>query len=472
MANTAIEAFPDMDGDGQQETEGEGWEYDACEDGADTTVHMNPMRDATAVRTNNGDTYVEGDEEEVKPLLNLTDVKPGDFGEFTLSFHLCDNPGYVWLQAANVSESENELTEPESEVDDIGDGSGELAENIQTVWWYDDGDNVLQGDETLYMTDHGGGNPNAVLYEVSFDDGDGDADTTELVEISEFSASHIAASPDGETVYIVSETDQNTLARYDVSGGTYDVVTIDDPDGYGPVTDVVQAAVSTDGLLYAGSMSEDALYEISDPGGSPTITNRLDLDLDISGADSAFTSNNEFYLFTNSTGALHTVNLLNGDTSQVAELETDDELTGLAVQSAGAGEFVGSVLEGTELIVFDDTGAVLDRLPLDGDLTDHTYGDLTSGSLVEVFYRGTLAESLNDVLSGDGFQLNDGDCYQPGMTRYIGFAWWLPTDVGNVVQSDSVEFDLGFYTQQCRHNDGDNPGNGVGGGDGTTDAPT
>jgi hypothetical protein len=28
-------------------------------------------------------------------------------------------------------------------------------------------------------------------------------------------------------------------------------------------------------------------------------------------------------------------------------------------------------------------------------------------------------------------------------------------DVGNEVQSDSVSFDLGFYAEQCRHNDGE-----------------
>jgi Ca-activated chloride channel family protein len=32
----------------------------------------------------------------------------------------------------------------------------------------------------------------------------------------------------------------------------------------------------------------------------------------------------------------------------------------------------------------------------------------------------------------------------------------VPTDVGNEIQSDSVAFDLGFYTEQCRNND--NPG--------------
>ncbi|MEF8779002.1 MAG: hypothetical protein V5A36_08825, partial [Natronomonas sp.] len=39
-------------------------------------------------------------------------------------------------------------------------------------------------------------------------------------------------------------------------------------------------------------------------------------------------------------------------------------------------------------------------------------------------------------------------------THCIGFSWWVPLDHGNEIQSDSVGFDLGFYTEQCRHNTG------------------
>jgi hypothetical protein len=39
------------------------------------------------------------------------------------------------------------------------------------------------------------------------------------------------------------------------------------------------------------------------------------------------------------------------------------------------------------------------------------------------------------------------------VTHCFGLAWWVPEDVGNVIQSDSVSFDLGFYTEQCRNND-------------------
>ena len=57
--------------------------------------------------------------------------------------------------------------------------------------------------------------------------------------------------------------------------------------------------------------------------------------------------------------------------------------------------------------------------------------------------------------TGGGTGEEDGrECFPNSTTAYIGFEWWLPVDVGNEVQSDSVSFDLGFYTEQCRHNDG------------------
>jgi predicted ribosomally synthesized peptide with SipW-like signal peptide len=47
-----------------------------------------------------------------------------------------------------------------------------------------------------------------------------------------------------------------------------------------------------------------------------------------------------------------------------------------------------------------------------------------------------------------------GDPEEPSVHQ-VSVVWWLPIDHGNEVQSDSVTFDLGFYTEQCRHNDGE-----------------
>ncbi|MFC7173276.1 hypothetical protein ACFQL0_07670 [Haloplanus litoreus] len=98
----------------------------------------------------------------------------------------------------------------------------------------------------------------------------------------------------------------------------------------------------------------------------------------------------------------------------------------------------------------------------------------------EVIFRGTLRETLEALQSNDGrgipldrglntefyetgYQGEEGpdpeddpdrECFMGRNTYCFGFAWWLPVDHGNEVQGDSATFDVGFYTEQCRHNQG------------------
>jgi predicted ribosomally synthesized peptide with SipW-like signal peptide len=77
----------------------------------------------------------------------------------------------------------------------------------------------------------------------------------------------------------------------------------------------------------------------------------------------------------------------------------------------------------------------------------------------------TLREFLTALSSDQGLPL-EGDidaedgggtgrhCFSGTTNHYLSVFWWLPIDHGNQVQSDSATFDLGFYTEQCRHNDG------------------
>jgi predicted ribosomally synthesized peptide with SipW-like signal peptide len=87
-----------------------------------------------------------------QPVIELDDVKPGDFGEVTFDFALCDNPGYVWLQGNLQSASENGYTEPERK-DEHEDGpenenTVELLDVVQAAAWVDDGNNYQNGDES------------------------------------------------------------------------------------------------------------------------------------------------------------------------------------------------------------------------------------------------------------------------------------------------------------------------------------
>ncbi|MFC7046612.1 SipW-dependent-type signal peptide-containing protein [Halobacteriaceae archaeon GCM10025711] len=75
-----------------------------------------------------------------------------------------------------------------------------------------------------------------------------------------------------------------------------------------------------------------------------------------------------------------------------------------------------------------------------------------------VFAEGTLADVLDDLGSGIALdaeaETQGRQCYPNSTTQYVAFEWWLPLETGNEVQSDSVSFDLRFYAEQCRHNDG------------------
>jgi predicted ribosomally synthesized peptide with SipW-like signal peptide len=94
-----------------------------------------------------------------QPVIELDDVKPGDFGEVTFDLALCDNPGYIWLQVDDAIAFENGYSEPEAEDEDESgslpvegfrmDPRVELLDAVQAAYWVDDGNNYLNDDETV-----------------------------------------------------------------------------------------------------------------------------------------------------------------------------------------------------------------------------------------------------------------------------------------------------------------------------------
>jgi hypothetical protein len=96
---------------------------------------------------------------------------------------------------------------------------------------------------------------------------------------------------------------------------------------------------------------------------------------------------------------------------------------------------------------------------------------------VETFFVGLLRDAIDVLSSGRGVPLDgdrstsfdeiDGDADDPARECFpgvdseeappfhsVGLSWYLPVDHANEIQTDAVSFDLGFYTEQCRHNDG------------------
>lgn len=80
----------------------------------------------------------------VDKFFNFNDIKPGDNGEATISFHV-NKDAWICLDFEKLKEKENGENEPESHEDTVGPASeGELADGVEFFAWYDDGDNTFE----------------------------------------------------------------------------------------------------------------------------------------------------------------------------------------------------------------------------------------------------------------------------------------------------------------------------------------
>jgi predicted ribosomally synthesized peptide with SipW-like signal peptide len=84
-------------------------------------------------------------------FFNFSDVKPGDWGEDTVSLRVDDNESWACVDINISSNDDNGNSEPELLVDEADDTEddfdGELAQNLEFIFWLDDGDNVLEDSE-------------------------------------------------------------------------------------------------------------------------------------------------------------------------------------------------------------------------------------------------------------------------------------------------------------------------------------
>lgn len=87
-------------------------------------------------------------------FFNFHDIKPGDVGEDTISLRV-QNDAWACANFNMTKNDDNTCTEPELLDDpdcDEPDGDvndGDLAQNLNFVFWTDDGDNVLETGETI-----------------------------------------------------------------------------------------------------------------------------------------------------------------------------------------------------------------------------------------------------------------------------------------------------------------------------------
>lgn len=109
----------------------------------------------------------------IEKFFDFDDVKPGDYGEDTISLHVDTNDAYLCADVTLTSNNENAQTEPEALVDTTtGTTQGELAQAVNFIWWADDGDNVLEDDEDVISEGSLGGLTIGEAYPLTLADSD------------------------------------------------------------------------------------------------------------------------------------------------------------------------------------------------------------------------------------------------------------------------------------------------------------
>ena len=514
MDNTSIDSLPDSDNDGIADFPIEDMNgRTPCEYLADVggdNDGLDPDSDPLG-RTDNEDTVDENGDP--KPLISLDDVKPGDFGEVTFSTHLCDNPGYLWLRMpGGLRASENGLTEPEEEDPDEEDGVVEIVDEIQTAIWYDNNcDNLVTCEEKVDIMA-------VADTSQSIDGELDNADGTEEIDFIEQGAntfvSHLQANATSSDQIRAGLLTFNGAG----DAGTGDPTVFDRPAlraGLGPLS---QFDTDSDGnpdvgeflpnegngntpMPHAIDLAQKVLADQGRPDARQVIllvTDGLPDYTDDSSSTIPFTvEENEGGPLT-PTGTTYTSEGYdgiggNGQSDPIEQDETREEATeiqqdGVEIWVVGIGlnadgnaflrdEVAGD--DGDPTMAqpnFFSTASFDPTAPDDIDtIATQLAANFASGvgECDEVIFTGTLreAETVLTANSGRGIpldanrdsafdELNDPEndpareCFLAASTACFGFAWWLPVDHANQIQTDSVSFDIGFYTEQCRHNDG------------------
>ncbi|TKX62734.1 hypothetical protein EXE48_02880 [Halorubrum sp. ASP1] len=491
-----VSAHPDHDGDGEQsiEIDGEVSKYSDFpdEDDEDSNGANIPTLDCETIpplsEANFNVDPVTG--EEMETLVQLTDVKPGDSGEITFSLHLCDNPGYIWMQAGNISESGGAGTEPELIVDP--DNMGDLGDAINAKLWYDeDCDNVYDAArpvDIMLTLDFSG----SMLYDqfggvVSSDpiaiNGSNYTETTkiDLVELGTRQFIDFLQSAGADVQVGVAYFDGEKQGDNEPRTGILQTLTSDLSVVDGALSGLRQKLAN----VVSGSAGSTPFDGDGDPnpfagGGIATGTyigegvDDAQGELDANGRASAdkrniVLSDGESFNGTGSTQFSSPIGAADdaraASPSPATDVFTINVNGSASTLLAMAGPAGGS---GGDSTFFND---------LDDPLNIPTvFGNLAAQATQEkIIMEDSLANVLAELADGNGIPLDgnrstlydelsdpaddpDRDAFRgDGVMHCVALEWELPLDVGNEVQGDTLGFDLSFYTEQARHNDGAGP---------------
>jgi len=497
---TFVNAHPDHDGDGEQsiaaDNDAQQIKYSDFPDPEDDDSNGAniPTLDCSNIpplsEADFGVDPITGEANET--LVQLRDVKPGDMGEITFSLHLCDNPGYIWMQAGNVDQDGGTAAEPELIVDP--DNLGTLGDEIEACLWYDeDCDNVYdpaQPADIMLTLDFSG----SMLYNqyggvVSNDDitvfGSTYDETTkiDLVELGTRQFIQYLQSQGADVkvgvAYFDGEGSDDTEPRTGIlQSMTTDLNVVDgaldglrqklanvvsggagstpsdgdgDPDPYSNASGIATGT-------YIGEGVDDAQDELASNGRTGV------------GAANIVLSDGESFngtgstTFSSPTGA--------ADDARAASPAPATDVYTISVGSANdsilqsmAGPAGGS---GGAAAYFEDVDDPLNIPTVFGNLAAEFVGEkkIMQDSLANVLTaladgngipldgnRGTIYNELSDPANDPDRDAFRGD----GVMHCVALKWELPVDIGNEVQGDTIGFDLGFYTEQERNNDGSGP---------------
>ncbi|MEZ3145311.1 VWA domain-containing protein [Halobaculum sp. MBLA0143] len=338
------------------------------------------------------------------PIFTLSDVKPGDTGEVTISVHLCDNPGYIELSGALTDEADNGQNDPEiaAEGTDTDDLS-ELPDEIQVCVWYDeDCDNVFEPTGT------------------------GERNELEVALVSDTSGS------------MADEIDDLIAAATDF------VDNLSVPDEAAAIS--FSNGASLDQELTTDYQAVKDAIDLYDDGGGTDMTAGID------------TAETELSTGTNATaGASKVMIVLSdgspNDSSAAASAAADARNAGVRIFTIALGTGADETFLETQIASSPDDAFVA---PDPADL-DTVYAQIANIVLAgeQKIVEGTMREVFDQLSQGitlDGSRVDAGVQPYPAMTtQCIGFEWELPFASGNETQSDSVSFDVAATATQARN---------------------
>ncbi|MFC7069697.1 VWA domain-containing protein [Halobaculum lipolyticum] len=402
-----VNAFPDADGDGVQDEILTRPEIAAGDQG----LTSQEVEDAYRAQ------FADLPNDREDPVIDLVDVKPGDHGCLSMSMHLFDNPGYIWLGADNVVGSENGQSEPEAEVDDSAEGMGELAESINATLWYDD-DNDCEID---------GGSDNPADVAIVIDTSGSMAEEPNKFENAKDGAKTL--------VDALGPGTQITLVEFDSDASKVVALT----------TDKTAVKTAIDGLTANGATDMADGVQIA----REELMGRDDLISGHTPSGNDDDSADKIMVF-----------LTNGNpnpsgqdpTSEADDAKTEDGIEVFTIAygsdaNATILEDMASTPKNDHFFLAVDITAVEQVFAL--------IGEQIAGEAV--IFSGTLAEVLAELESGvelDGNRVEEGrQCFVNSTTQYVGLHWHLPVEVGNEIQTDTLSFDLVLEAEQCRHNE-------------------